>query len=455
MALDQRPDAPLPVAVRPPDRPLGPWGTWRTVRRNVLELVPEAAYREPILSGGRWPGWHMIMDPGLMEQVLKKREENYPRSRVTLRILKPTEGESIFTAYGASWLRQHKAMAPVFQPRHITGVVPVMTEAAEAASARMAAEPGERDVYADMIEASCDVVCDTALSGRESVDRAALAGAVSRYLASVAQVSLLDLLGAPNWVPRPAALLDRDGPRMDAMMDRIIAARLARGPGATPDVLDLMIAAQDPETGDGLDRIELRNNLLGLLAAGHETTALALTWALYLVAHDREVQLRARAEAQDALGDRAAGADDLARLGYVKQIVQEAMRLYPPVGLMTRTARTEDTLAGRPVRPGQTVILPLYALHRNRLVWDDPDRFDPDRFAPERARARHRFAYLPFGAGPRICIGMAFAYVETVVILATLLARFDFREVEGFAPRPEMILTLRPRGGLRLRVARL
>ncbi len=455
MALDQRPDAPLPVAVRPPARPLGLWRTWRTVQRNVLELVPEAAYREPILSGGRRPGWHMIADPELMEQVLKKREDNYPRSNVTLRILKPTEGESIFTAYGPSWLRQHKAMAPVFQHRNIMGVVPVMTDAAEAASARMAAGPGERDVYADMITASCDVVCDTALSGRENVDRAALAGAVSRYLASVAQVSILDLVGAPNWVPRPARLLDRDGPRMDAMMDATIAARLRRGPSVTPDVLDLMIAARDSETGEGFARVELRNNLLGLLAAGHETTALALTWALYLVALDPEVQLRARVQAQDVLGDRGATAEDVPKLGYVKQVVQEAMRLYPPVGLMTRTARDHDTLAGRPVRPGQTVILPLYALHRNRLLWDEPDRFDPERFASEAVKARHRYAYLPFGAGPRICIGMAFAYVETVVILSTLLARFDFRLIEGVDPKPEMILTLRPRGGLRLRVSRL
>lgn len=452
MALDSRPSASLPVSVSAPDAPLGLWGSWRAAQRNVLDLVPAAAYREPVLSGRRW---HMLMEPSALEHVLKKREDNYPRSDLTLRILKPTTGTSIFTAYGADWKRQHKAMAPVFQHRNITGVIPVMTAAAEAASARLAAGPAEVDAYDAMIASSCDIICDTAMSGREGMDRTALAGAVGRYLASVARVSLLDLVGAPGWMPRPSKAFDRDGPRMDAMMDRIVASRATRGRGAVPDVLDMMMAARDPESGEGFDGAELRNNLLAFIVAGHETTALALTWALYLIAHDREVQLRARAVSQDALGDRAATADDLPKLGYVRQVLEEAMRLYPPVGLMTRRVKAEDEVAGRAVRPGQTMILPIYALQRHALLWEDPDRFDPDRFAPAAVRGRHRYAWLPFGAGPRICIGMAFGMTMMTVILATLLARFDWSVVEGFAPEPRMIMTLRPATGMRLKVARL
>jgi cytochrome P450 len=242
---------------------------------------------------------------------------------------------------------------------------------------------------------------------------------------------------------------------MDAMMDRIVAARRRRGAGAPPDVLDMMIAARDPGTGAPLSRLELRNNMLGFIIAGHETTALALTWALYLLAFDAAVQRRARAAAQDGLGDRAATAEDVPRLGYIRQVLDEAMRLYPPASVLSRTAKDHDMLHGRMIRPGKTVMVPVYALHRHRLLWDDPDAFDPGRFAPEAAKRRHRFAYIPFGAGPRICIGLQFALTEAVIVLATLLARFEFRLVPGFAPKPELALTLRPATGMPLRVTRL
>jgi cytochrome P450 len=196
---------------------------------------------------------------------------------------------------------------------------------------------------------------------------------------------------------------------------------------------------------------EIRNNLIAFLIAGHETSSLALTWALYLVAYDREVQARARRICGDALGTRAATYDDLPALGYVRQILEEAMRLYPPGGLMTRTAQADDLLpVGVEVERGDTIILPVYALHRHRALWDEPDVFDPDRFEPARAKARHRYAYLPFSAGPRICVGMGFAMAEMTIVLATLLARFELRLPDGFRPLPEMLLTIRPTGGMPL-----
>ena len=177
--------------------------------------------------------------------------------------------------------------------------------------------------------------------------------------------------------------------------------------------------------------------------------ALTLAWALYLLAFDPAVQDRAAAEARAALGDRAATAVDLPRLPYVRQIVDEALRLYPPAAFLSRTARIHDSLGGREVLPGDTVMLPIYALHRHHLLWDDPDAFDPDRFAP--GVTRDRFAFLPFGAGPRICIGASFALQEAVIILATLVARLRF-DLTARQPQPRMILTLRPHGGLWLSV---
>ena len=197
-----------------------------------------------------------------------------------------------------------------------------------------------------------------------------------------------------------------------------------------------------------MTRSELRDNLLTFILAGHETTALTLAWALYLCAFDPVVQERAAEEARAALGERAATAADLGALPQTMRIVNEALRLYPSAAFLSRTAQAPDTLCDRQVQPGDTVMLPIYALHRHHLLWDRPDVFDPDRFlAPP-----DRYAFLPFGAGPRICIGASFALQEAAIILSTLLARFHFDPIPGREPQPRMILTLRPQGGVWLTV---
>ncbi len=454
MALDRPHAAPLPVGVPAPDAPLGFWQSYRTARRNVLELIPQAAYREPVLSGGKGPGWIMLMDPPAIETVLKDRETDFPKSAILKRLMTPREGGNLIVAEGHDWRRQRRALSPAFVPRALEAAAPPMTRAAEGAAATLA-QAGEDpvDVFPVMVAATCDVICDVALSGRETMDRAALAGAVDRFIATVGRISILDLMRAPNWVPRPGAIGARRR-AMDDRVDAIIAARRARGPSDPPDLLDMIVDSAGPDP-DRAALAEARNNLNGFLFAGHETTALALTWALYLVALDGEVQDRARRLAQDALGDRAAGYGDLDALGYHRQIVEEALRLYPPAGFLTRTAMAEADLAGRPVRRGTTVILPVYALHRHATLWDAPETFAPDRFAPEAAAARHRYAFLPFGGGPRICIGWAFAMMEAQIILATLLARYRFALPEGFTPDPRMWFTLRPGTGMPLSVTRV
>jgi cytochrome P450 len=453
--MDQNP-AIYPPTVPTPDHVLSILEVAKAARRNVLELIPQLAFKQPMVSGRTVARWHMVMDPDALERVFKTAVDDYPKSMVTKRILRPAIGDSLFIAEGAHWRWQRRAAAPVFSHRNLVSLSPFMTASAEAAVARIDAQAGGvADLYDEMVTATFDVICDVALSGKGALDRSGVHNSINRYMATVAKVSLLDILNLPTWIPRPAQIFFRGGvDQMQAMMDKVIAERVAKGPTET-DLLDLMLAAHDPETDRSMTPEELRDNLLAFVVAGHETTALALAWSLYLCAFDQEVQDKARAEAQAAFGDGPATAEHLPNLQYTKQIIEEAMRLYPPAAFLSRTAQAPDTLGGREIRRGDTVILPIYALHRNRLIWDDPDRFDPDRFAPEAAKARHRYAYLPFGAGPRICIGMGFAVMEAQIILASLLARFRFTLTDAPPPEPVMVLTLRPKGGVKLRVERV
>lgn len=323
-----------------------------------------------------------------------------------------------------------------------------MTRAAEGASDRVAAAgPRAVNMFDEMVRATFDVISDVTFSGDEGFDRDVVHRAIDSYVAAAGRVSLFDMLGFPDWVPRPGRVMSGHALRdMKSVADRAIEARGQRGPSGVPDLLDLLLAGVDPETGRRMNTAELRDNLLTFIVAGHETTALTLSWALYLAAFAPVEQENAAEEARRVLGGRAATAEDVAALPRTRRIVDETLRLYPPAALISRTARAADTLAGREVRPGDTVMIPIYALHRNRLLWDDPDAFRPARFTDP--KAIDRYAYLPFGDGPRICIGASFAIQEAVIILATLLSRFRFRRVPGREPEPVMIITLRPEGGV-------
>ncbi|MBT9382814.1 cytochrome P450 [Pseudooceanicola sp. CBS1P-1] len=456
MPDDQSPPPALPVRVPLVTAPLGMLGSLRAARRNVLEILPELAVKQPIVSGRMGIRWHMLMDPAAIRRVLLERVEDYPKSGVTKNLLRPVIGHSLFIAEGAHWRWQRRAVAPVFSHRHVTGLGPVMSAAADHACARVAAAgPGAVDMADEMVRATFEVISEITFSGGKSFDRDAVHRAIDGYIAAAARVSILDMLGAPDWIPRPARALS--GPvvkRMKAVADDAIASRRASGQrGPAPDLLDLLLAAEDPEEHRRMSDAELADNLLTFIVAGHETTALTLGWALYLCAFDPAVQDRARAEARAALGERTATAADLPQLPYLRAIIDEALRLYPPAAIISRTAQVPDRLCGREVRAGDTVMLPIYALHRNRLLWDRPDAFDPDRFTDRKAVPR--YAYLPFGDGPRVCIGASFAVQEAVIILATLLARFRFTPIPGRNPRPVMILTLRPEGGIWLRAEAL
>ncbi|NSX53903.1 cytochrome P450 [Parasulfitobacter algicola] len=446
----------IPARVPLVTQPMGVWQSLQTARKNLIEIIPDIATKQPMITGKTAiVRWHMVMDPDGNRRVLKDNLENYPKSDVTKNILEPAIGKSLFNAEGAHWRWQRRAATPVFTHRNIANLAPIMGLAADRSTERLAQSSGRAvDLFQEMVAATFEVISDVTFSGDEGFDRMGVHTAIDNYIAQTAKLSLFDIVGVPTWVPRPSRMISSGAiKQMKAIADNAINNRRDGSSRDVPDLLDLLLEGEDPKTKRQMTTAELRDNLLTFIVAGHETTALTLAWSLYLCAFDQDVQDKARAEAQSVLNGSTANADDVPKLKYIRQIIDEALRLYPPAALLSRTAQSSDTLCGRDIRKGDTVILPIYALHRNHLLWENPDHFDPDRFVDP--KAINRFAYLPFGDGPRICIGASFALQEAVIILATLISRFRFKRVPGKDPKPVLILTLRPEGGVWLDVERI
>ncbi len=438
----------VPVEVPLHDRPLSRIETAFVARRNVLEIIPALAYRQPIVSGEMLIRWHMLADPGGLKRVLLDNLKNYPKSEIMRRMLRPAIGESLFNADGAEWKWQRQAVAPIFTHRNVVALAPAMSATAERTCERLAACSGRAELVGEMLTATFDVICDVALSGREHFDSHTFGDAITHYFQTAGRASLLDFLGFPDWFPRPGEWLAGSSVRtMHQMVAQAIEARRGHATGLADDLLDRMLAAQDPETGRRMTPEDLVHNMQFFIVAGHETTALAISWALYLLANIPEYQHQARAEAIAQLNGRAASANDLDAMPFIKQILEEAMRLYPPVGLLARNVVEEDELCGRIMRPNDTIFLPIWALHRHEMWWETPNAFDPGRFSSVNRARLDKYQYLPFGAGPRVCVGANFAMMQAQIILATLLQRFRFAPSLP-APQAIMTMTVRPEPGI-------
>jgi cytochrome P450 len=263
---------------------------------------------------------------------------------------------------------------------------------------------------------------------------------------------LYAVMGLPRWTPFPGrGRAKRARITIHRELNRIVAARRAQA-SARRDLLDLLLVARDPETGRMMTDAELANNLLIFMTAGHETSSLALTWTLWLLATHPAAQQRLFEEACAVAGQAPFEARHVEGLAFTAQVIHEALRLYPPVPALTRQASGDSEIGGHRVDARTQIVVPVFAVHRHQRLWDHPERFDPERFTPDRIKARSRYAYLPFGAGPRVCIGSSFAMIEVAVMLATLVRAFRFRTAPGDGPRPIARGMLRPRGGVSLLV---
>jgi len=422
----------------------------RTLKDSSVATYGEEMFEDAILERRvLWQRYLIVNAPRGIQRVLLDNAGNYAKSRVARRLVEPGIGRGLLTSEGEAWRRQRRIMAPAFDHRSLTSYAPLMTEAASAVLTRWGDLPDGApvDVAVEMMRLTLKIIARTMFSTDAEDVGAIVEEAVGRYQREV-RPGLLDLLNLPDWVPRPETRKwSRIFDRFDAVIDRLMAREAASGVEGK-DLLARLLEARDAETGGGLTPREVRDQVVTIFMAGHETTALALTWTWYLLSLHPHEEQKFHAELDRVLAGRVPRFEDLAQLRYTRMVLEESMRLYPPAHTISREALADDEIEGHRVAKGSVVSIVPWVLHRHRLLWDRPEVFDPERFAPGRASARQRFAYIPFGGGPRICIGMGFAMTEALIILAMLGQRYRLRLSPDAAIEPVGLITLRPRNGL-------
>jgi len=454
MSIAEILDAPMARApLIPPRPPLAPddlsaLGRLALIRSNAIASWGQRAYEDDIIQGRFFGRSSFILNtPDAIRHVLVDNYENYTRTPAGIRVLRPILGEGLLLAEGRAWKNQRRTLAPAFAPRAIPLLIPHMLAATDDAIGALRNECGKPvDLREAMQRLALDIAGRTMFSFELEKHGAALRGFVNDYGERLAQPRFFDLLLPLGW-PSPSdisrALFRR---RWTRFMRGLIAERRAKGAemgtsnGAPRDLFDLMVAARDPETNEAFSDEQLGDQVSTMILAGHETTATALFWSLYLLALDPATQDELATEAKGAL---ASGALDVTRLTFTRAVLDETMRLYPPAFLIVRAAAGPDTLAGASVARRDVVLISPWLLHRHEKLWDQPNAFRPSRFLPGNPPP-DRFAYLPFGVGPRVCIGAQFALTEATLALAKLVAAFRIELLDREPVTPVGVVTTQP-----------
>ncbi|MGL4321405.1 MAG: cytochrome P450 [Paracoccaceae bacterium] len=443
-----------PKPVPRPDR-VSLWRYLRLFRADILSAQPTRLYRA-WMAEFRTPFFrsYMCNDPALVARVLNERPDDFPKSNRIREGLNPLLGNSVFVTNGDVWKRQRRIIDPAFEGGRLRDTFPAMWAAGQEAVARMPV--GKVEVEEEMSHAAADVIFRTLFSIPIEHEVASQVFAEFRtYQRTQPILNLAAFLPLPRWFPR----LHQRATKRSAAVIRGLIARLTEGraaeiaAGTAPDDLatKIMVTA-DPLTGERFETAEMIDQVAIFFLAGHETSASALGWALYLLAMFPDVQERVEAEAA-SLGDTPDFAV-MARLKFTRDVFREVLRLYPPVPMMVRENICPEDMRGRDVKPGAQIVLSPWHLQRHERLWANPDGFDPDRWQREENKVCARDAYMPFSSGPRVCTGAGFAMVEGVLLLAMLARAFRFERVEGHVPVPVAHLTVRAKDGIWLRVTR-
>ena len=438
--------APLvpPAPPRAPDS-MTALGRVMAMRNSAISAWSQRAYEEDIVRGRFFGRSSFILNtPDSIKHVLVDNYENYVRTPAAIRVLRPILGEGLLIAEGRTWKHQRRTLAPAFTPRAVMPLVPHMLVATDQTIAKLrAASNAPVDLREAMQRMTLEIAGRTMFSFGMDRPGAALRDFVMEYGERLARPHVFDLLLPLSWPSPQDFARARFRKRWTQFVGMLMAERRAVGKneGAPPsDLFDLMGAARDPETGEAFTDEQLGDQVATMILAGHETTATALFWSLYLLALDPGTQDQLAAEVKAAT---AGGALDIDRLKFTRAVVDETMRLYPPAFLIARAAGAADTIGGMPVKKNDIVLIAPWLLHRHEKLWRDPNAFIPSRFMPP-SPPPDRFAYLPFGVGARVCIGAHFALVEATLALAKLIGAFKVELIDKAPVMPVGVVTTQP-----------
>lgn len=452
---DHSPGKPIPQAA-------GNWlvGNLGEIQRDALGFLTSIARQQGDIVRFRAMFYAGILlnHPDYIKHVLQDNNRNYNKKNFDYEMLKPVLGEGLLTSDGDFWLRQRRLMQPAFHRKRIAGFGALMVDATGQMLERWerhARQDGDAplDVAEEMMRLTLRIV-GQALFSQDISGEADTVGESFTYL----NQALTDRVRRPfspplNWPTPGNRRFHYEVARLNQVVDEIILGRHSalRDKGQVgEDLLAMLLAARDEETGEGMSASQLRYEVMTLMLAGHETTANALSWTWYLLSQHPHVRQRLEGELSQSLGGRMPGVEDVPHLPYTRQVIQEALRLYPPAWIISRRAIQADEIGGYPIPANSLVDMSAYVTHRHPRYWPNPEVFDPERFAPDRAEERPPFAYFPFGGGPRLCIGRNFALLEAQLILASVAQRFRLELLPGHPVAPEPLITLRPRYGLKM-----
>ncbi|HEX8749044.1 MAG TPA: cytochrome P450 [Pyrinomonadaceae bacterium] len=425
-------------------------------KRDTLRTFLDVwrAHGDFVCMRGLWTSF-MLIDAQHVEYVLQTNSRNYRKGK-NFREIKAATGNGLFVSEGDVWLRQRRLAQPAFHRQRIASFARIMTDSTEAMLEqwRPLVERGETvKVDAEMLRLTLGIV-GKALFSRDLSDEADTLSQSFEIIRRHTVNRVMSVVKSPASFPTPQ---NRRFRKAVSSADRVVFDLIAerrRRQGNPDDLLSLLMAARDEETGEGLSDQELLDQAKTLIGAGYETTTQALAWTWYLLARHPDVEQKLRVEISEVLGGQTPAAEDLPRLKYTLMVFQEAMRLYPPAWAISRSAIEADEIGGYRVPAGSEILLLPYITHRHPKYWEKPEEFYPEHFLPEKVAARPAFAYFPFSGGPRRCIGNSFALMEAQLIIAMVAQKYRLRLADEREIEPETSLTLRPRGGVRMRLCR-
>lgn len=454
------PIQPLKRAHRSPPGPRGHFlfGSLPEIQRNPLEFLTCLAREYGDVAKFRFAFFkgYLVSHPEAIKHILQDNNRNYNKDNFDYKMLKPVVGEGLLTSDDDLWLRQRRLIQPAFHRQRIQAFGSVMTETTLEMLERwhkLAAQGEPIDAAIEMMRLTLRIV-GKALFGQDIGREADVVGKAFAAVNADISARFRTLLSPPLFLPTPGnRRLQASIRALNELVNGIIQARraaFAAGERGGTDLLAMLLEAQDEESGEHMSDRQLRDEVMTLLLAGHETTANNLSWTWYLLSQHHQEEARLHAELGQVLGGRLPEVADLANLPYTRRVVQEALRLYPPAWILSRKAIQADELCGYAIPANAVVEMSPYIMHHHPRYWDDPAAFDPERFTEQRAAGRPAYAYFPFGGGPRLCIGRDFALLEAQLILATVAQRFRLRLVPGHPVELEPLVTLRPKYGLRM-----